>query len=70
MTPIQERAMVYQFGIRQRSMHWTDQRAKLVQELLGAMRVVKWFTYEGAFLTRACRTLLALYFVADGLVFI
>ncbi|KAF8585441.1 ABC protein [Ramaria rubella] len=52
MTPIQERAMVYQFAIRQRSVIWTDRRAKLVQELLGAMRVVKWFTYEGAFLKR------------------
>ncbi|KAF8582394.1 ABC protein [Ramaria rubella] len=52
MTPIQERAMAHQFKIRQRSMHWTDRRANLVQELLGGMRVVKWFTYEKPFLER------------------
>lgn len=44
--------MAHQFNVRQKSMHWTDLRAKHIQELLGAMRVVKWFTYEGAFLKR------------------
>ncbi|KAF8530145.1 ABC protein [Hysterangium stoloniferum] len=52
VTPIQERAMAYQFKIRKGSMRWTDQRASLVQELLGGMRVVKWFTYEKPFLKR------------------
>ncbi|KAF8530160.1 ABC protein [Hysterangium stoloniferum] len=50
--PIQKRAMVYQFKIRKGSMRWTDQRASLTQELLGGMRVVKWFTYEKPFLKR------------------
>ncbi|KAF8530162.1 ABC protein [Hysterangium stoloniferum] len=52
MTPIQERTMASQFKIRKGSMRWTDQRASLVQELLGGMRVVKWFTYEKPFLKR------------------
>ncbi|KAF8530125.1 ABC protein [Hysterangium stoloniferum] len=52
MTPIQERAMKYQFRNRKSSMRWTDRRANLVQELLGGMRVVKWFTYEKPFLKR------------------
>jgi len=52
MTPVQQQAMAYQFTIRQKSMRWTDQRANLVQELLGGMRVVKWFTYEQPLLKR------------------
>ncbi|PVF97426.1 ABC protein [Serendipita vermifera] len=50
--PVQERAMAKQFTIRKGSMIWTDMRAKLLQELLGAMRIIKYFTYEIPYLGR------------------
>jgi ATP-binding cassette, subfamily C (CFTR/MRP), member 1 len=33
-------------------MVWTDLRAKLLQELLGAMRIIKFFCYEIPYLNR------------------
>lgn len=33
-------------------MIWTDLRAKLLQELLGAMRIIKYFCYETPYLNR------------------
>ena len=33
-------------------MKWTDERAKVILEVLGAMRVVKYFSYEIPFLNR------------------
>ncbi|KAJ7708108.1 P-loop containing nucleoside triphosphate hydrolase protein [Mycena rosella] len=50
--PIQERMMARQFALRRGSMRWTDARARAVLEVLGAMRVVKYFCYEGSFLAR------------------
>lgn len=50
--PIQKSAMAYQFNVRKRSMIWTDLRAKLLQELLGAMRIIKYFCYEVPYLER------------------
>ncbi|KAJ7040911.1 ABC protein [Mycena alexandri] len=50
--PLQERIMARQFILRQGSMLWTDDRAKKVLEVVGAMRVVKYFCYEGSFLAR------------------
>lgn len=50
--PLQERVMTMQFNIRRKSMQWTDKRAKLLTEILAAMRVVKYFTYELSFLDR------------------
>ncbi|KZW00021.1 ABC protein [Exidia glandulosa HHB12029] len=50
--PFQQRAMAAQLSVRQGSMKWTDQRARLLQELLGAMRVIKYFCYEKPFLKR------------------
>lgn len=44
--------MAIQFKIRKKSMKWTDKRAKLLIEALGAMRVVKYFSYEIPFLNR------------------
>ncbi|KAF8899910.1 ABC protein [Gymnopilus junonius] len=55
IAPLQERAMVQQFQIRKRSMKYTDQRAKTLLEVLGSMRVVKYFSYEMPFLNRIYR---------------
>ncbi|PPR03680.1 hypothetical protein CVT24_007801 [Panaeolus cyanescens] len=52
VAPLQERMMAKQFQIRKKSMKYTDQRAKTLLEVLGAMRVVKYFSYEGPFLSR------------------
>ncbi|KZT61359.1 ABC protein [Calocera cornea HHB12733] len=52
LMPVQERAMSYQLGVRRKSMIWVDKRAKLLQELLGGMRVIKVFCYEIPFLER------------------
>ncbi|KAF9234111.1 ABC protein [Melanogaster broomeanus] len=50
--PIQERVMSFQHRLRLRSMVWTDQRAKVLLEVLSAMRVVKYFSYEVSFLQK------------------
>ena len=50
--PVQERAMTMQFQIRKSSMKWTDNRAKLLQELLASMRIIKYFCYEIPYLNR------------------
>ncbi|KAI0073467.1 ABC protein [Panus rudis PR-1116 ss-1] len=50
--PLQERAMTSQFNIRKKTNKWTDARAKIIHEVLGAMRVVKYFSYEVPFLSR------------------
>lgn len=50
--PIQERAMAMQFQVRKASMKWTDNRAKLLQELLASMRIIKYFCYEIPYLNR------------------
>lgn len=41
------------FNLRQRAMVWTDKRAKLLQELLGGMRVIKFFGWEVSTLSSA-----------------
>lgn len=40
------------FAFRKKSMAWTDKRAKLLQELLGGMRIVKLMAWEVPFLDR------------------
>ncbi|KAI0711948.1 P-loop containing nucleoside triphosphate hydrolase protein [Cerioporus squamosus] len=50
--PIQERVMSFQFRTGKKSLRWTDRRAKIILEVLGAMRVVKYFCYEQPFLKR------------------
>ena len=40
------------FSIRKKTMMWTDKRAKLLQELLGGMKVIKFFAWETPFLKR------------------
>ena len=52
MVPFQERLMAIQFKLRKRCNKWTDQRARIILEVLGAMRVVKYFSYELPFLKR------------------
>ncbi|KAG8950683.1 hypothetical protein FRC04_007308 [Tulasnella sp. 424] len=52
VTPIQFMAMKRLFEFRKRAMVWTDKRTKLLQELLGGMRVIKYFAWEVPFLKR------------------
>ncbi|KIJ46424.1 hypothetical protein M422DRAFT_165131 [Sphaerobolus stellatus SS14] len=51
-SPLQTRVMRQQFRIRKKSMVFTDKRAKLLQELLGNMRILKFFAWENPFLER------------------
>ncbi|KDR69404.1 hypothetical protein GALMADRAFT_272012 [Galerina marginata CBS 339.88] len=51
ITPIQILFMKKQFKLRKTSMKFTDKRAKTLLEVLGAMRVVKYFSYEKSFLS-------------------
>ena len=51
-TPAQGLAMKKMLGLRQKAMVWTDKRAKLIQELLGGMRIIKFFAWEIPYLDR------------------
>lgn len=46
VTPIQTLVMKKLISIRKKSMVFTDRRAKLLQELLGNMRIIKLFSWE------------------------
>lgn len=46
IAPVQERLMAHRYYIRSASMKFTDERASTFLEVLGAMRIVKYFTYE------------------------
>ncbi|KAG1750701.1 ABC protein [Suillus lakei] len=50
--PLQGRLMMLQHRMRVGSMKWTDQRAKVLLEVLGGIRVVKYFAYEVPLLKR------------------
>ena len=52
LTPIQGKVMKTLFMIRRKTMIWTDKRAKLLQELLGGMKLIKFFAWENPFLDR------------------
>lgn len=52
VTPVQTLAMKRLFKLRRDSMQWTDKRARLLQELLGGMKIIKFFTWETPFLER------------------
>ncbi|KAG5645528.1 hypothetical protein DXG03_005803 [Asterophora parasitica] len=52
VTPVQTRVMKSLFALRMKSMAWTDKRAKLLQELLSGMKVIKFFAWEIPFLER------------------
>ncbi|KAJ7650714.1 ABC transporter [Roridomyces roridus] len=51
-TPVQTRVMKKLFIFRQKSMFWTDKRSKLLQELLGGMKILKLFNWQAPFLAR------------------
>ena len=50
--PFQTYSMKRMSMIRRKSMLWTDRRSKLLQELLGGMKVIKFFAWEIPFLER------------------
>ncbi|KAK4687016.1 hypothetical protein P7C73_g3094, partial [Tremellales sp. Uapishka_1] len=52
MSPVQIWIMKNLFVVRKKSMIWTDKRAKLLQEILGGMRIVKLMAWELPFLRR------------------
>ena len=52
LTPMQSRVMRTLFKTRRKTMQWTDKRAKLLQELLGGMKLIKFFAWEKPFLRR------------------
>ena len=52
LTPVQGKIMKTLFLIRRKAMVWTDKRAKLLQELLGGMKLIKFFAWETPFLNR------------------
>ncbi|KAM6504236.1 ABC transporter [Amanita muscaria] len=51
-SPPQMMVMRRLFALRKKSMEWTDKRAKLLQELLGGIKVIKFFAWEAPFLQR------------------
>lgn len=50
--PAQTIIMKKLFGLRRKSMLWTDKRAKLLQEILDGMRIVKFMAWETPFLNK------------------
>ncbi|KAI6035675.1 ABC protein [Pisolithus marmoratus] len=50
IVPFQRRLMALQHRIRHRSVVWTEHRTKVLVEALGAMRVIKFFSYEVPYL--------------------
>ena len=52
LAPIQSKIMKFLSRTRRKTMEWTDKRAKLLQELLGGMRLIKLFAWEAPFLKR------------------
>ena len=40
------------FALRVETMKWTDKRVKLLQEVLGGMKVIKFFAWEAPFLEK------------------
>ncbi|KAI9439890.1 ABC transporter [Lactarius indigo] len=52
LAPIQGKIMKSFFSLRRKTMEWTDKRAKLLQELLGGIKLIKFFAWEVPFLKR------------------
>ena len=51
-TPVQTKVMTRLMSLRHKSMAWTDKRVKLLQELLGGMKIIKFFAWELPYLKR------------------
>lgn len=51
-TPLLGTAMKKMFAVRKKAMVWTDARAKMIQELLGGMRIIKFFSWEQPYLDK------------------
>ena len=51
-TPLQTVAMRRLMVLRMKSMGWTDKRSKLLQELLGGMKIIKYFSWEVPYLRK------------------
>ena len=52
IAPTQAKIMKLFIAMRIKTMVWTDKRAKLLQELLGGMKIIKFFAWEIPFLKR------------------
>ena len=52
LTPVLGKITKTLYLIRRKTMVWTDKRAKLLQELLGGMKQIKFFAWENPFLDR------------------
>jgi ABC-type multidrug transport system fused ATPase/permease subunit len=52
ITPAQSKVIKSLFAMRKKSMAWTDKRVKLLRELLGGMKIIKFFAWEIPFLSR------------------
>ncbi|KIO14748.1 hypothetical protein M404DRAFT_17610 [Pisolithus tinctorius Marx 270] len=52
VTPINTYTVKRLFSFRLKSMLWTDKRSKSLQEMLGGMKVIKFFAWEVPFLKR------------------
>lgn len=50
--PAQTLVMKQLIKIRHKTMAWTDKRAKLLQELLGGIKIIKFFNWEQPFLKK------------------
>ena len=52
MVPIQVRLMRYLLTYRQKTMVFTDKRAKLLQELFSSIKIIKFFAWEDPYLAK------------------
>ena len=52
LSPVQGKVMKHLFKIRGKGMVWTDKRIKQLQELLGGMKIIKFFAWEVPYLER------------------
>lgn len=52
LAPLQGKIMTTYIAIRVQVMVWTDKRVKMLQEMLGGMKVIKYFTWEVPMLKR------------------
>jgi hypothetical protein len=50
--PVLGMVMRRYFALRVETMKWTDKRVKLLQEVLGGMKVIKFFAWEVPFLEK------------------